>query len=160
MSHRFIPSNSYNPRRPDYADERCERTPSLCARLARILEGKVESNEEGVCVISRSRDLGVEVAGRPARGPLFQDSEFSFQKLDRGDRTLNAGEVVLLQHEVNPFINAIAGEEIDITAVHNHWLFEEPRLIYVHLLSIDEPVCFAEKVARALAVIEQDDCQL
>ena len=40
-----------------------------------------------------------------------------------------------------------------VTALHNHWLFEDPRLMYIHFESIDQPLDFARKVAEALCVL-------
>ena len=45
---------------------------------------------------------------------------------------LNLGETVLLQKEVNPMLDALRSRGIIVTAFHNHWLFEEPRLMYMH----------------------------
>lgn len=45
---------------------------------------------------------------------------------------LNLGETVLLQSEVNPMLDALRKRRIIVTAFHNHWLFEEPRLMYMH----------------------------
>lgn len=39
-------------------------------------------------------------------------------------------------------------------ALHNHWLFDSPRLMYIHFESIDFPLSFARKVAQALATLE------
>jgi hypothetical protein len=36
-----------------------------------------------------------------------------------------------------------------ITAVHNHWLFEEPRLMYMHWENVGDPFEFARKSAEA-----------
>lgn len=44
-------------------------------------------------------------------------------------------------------------EGIIVTALHNHWLFENSRLIYMHFESLDEPLSFARKVRRALKVL-------
>ncbi|MCM2583037.1 DUF1259 domain-containing protein [Bacillus stercoris] len=42
---------------------------------------------------------------------------------------------------------------IIVTAVHNHWLFDKPRLMYIHFESIDKPINFALKVRDALKVL-------
>jgi len=80
---------------------------------------------------------------------------FSFEDMDCEGRTLNLGETVILQEEINPFITALREQGIIVTALHNHWLFEKPRLFYIHFESIDKPLAFARKVARAFEVFEQ-----
>jgi hypothetical protein len=40
-----------------------------------------------------------------------------------------------------------------VTAFHNHWLFENPRLMYIHFEKIDRPIDFARDVRDALQVL-------
>ncbi|MDJ1630356.1 DUF1259 domain-containing protein [Bacillus velezensis] len=40
-----------------------------------------------------------------------------------------------------------------VTSLHNHWLFDKPRLMYIHFEAIDKPVNFALKVRDALKVL-------
>ncbi len=46
---------------------------------------------------------------------------------------------------------------IIVTALHNHWLFDKPRLMYIHFESIDGPISFAKKVRDAMQVLITDD---
>ncbi|EDU37409.1 hypothetical protein CLOSPO_03578 [Clostridium sporogenes ATCC 15579] len=78
---------------------------------------------------------------------------FSFESPDNQGRTLNLGETVILQEEINRFISILRENGILVTALHNHWLFDEPRLMYIHFESIDRPLNFARKVAEALKVL-------
>ncbi|MFA7746463.1 DUF1259 domain-containing protein, partial [Salinicoccus roseus] len=63
------------------------------------------------------------------------------------------GETVLLQVEVNPLMSELRKFGIIVTAVHNHWLFDKPRLMFMHFESIDKPLNFARKVREALRVL-------
>ncbi|WP_133628850.1 DUF1259 domain-containing protein [Fonticella tunisiensis] len=128
----------------------------LCNRFARILEGRVLESRDGLCVVARRRNLSVEIAGRPTQSPLVLDALFSFESMDTLGRTLNLGETVILQEEINRFIRALQRQGILVTALHNHWLFETPRLMYIHFFSIDEPLSFARKVARAFRLLEDN----
>ena len=42
------------------------------------------------------------------------------------------GNPLFSKKEINPFISALRKRGIIVTAVHNHWLFEKPRLMYMH----------------------------
>ena len=53
------------------------------------------------------------------------------------------GETVILQREVNRFISALRNRGIIVTALHNHWLFDKPRLMYMHWEQVSDPVEFA-----------------
>ncbi|MEI4830240.1 DUF1259 domain-containing protein [Bacillus sp. FJAT-53711] len=124
---------------------------TLCGELAKILKGEAEQKND-VCMVTREReDLRVTILGHPTHSEMVISLEFSFEPISNRNETLNLAELVLLQEEVNPFLQAIKkSDEIKVSAIHNHWLFEKPRLIYVHLESVQDPVEFAKEVARAL----------
>lgn len=49
------------------------------------------------------------------------------------------GDFVLLADEVNPVIKALIHSGIVVTALHNHMLFESPRLFFLHFWGFDKP---------------------
>ncbi|WHY03575.1 DUF1259 domain-containing protein [Neobacillus sp. DY30] len=125
----------------------------LCQEFARIL-GATPTVINGVCTATRSRtNIHPVVLGRRAESFMFVPQAFSFENMGSDGRALCLGETVILQEEINPFITRLREEGIIVTALHNHWLFEEPRLMYIHFESIDEPLDFASKVADALEVL-------
>ncbi len=125
----------------------------LCQEFARIL-GATPSVINGVCTATRSRtNIHPVVLGRRAESFMFVPQAFSFENIGKDGRALCLGETVILQDEINPFITRLRKDGIIVTALHNHWLFEEPRLMYIHFESIDEPLDFARKVADALEVL-------
>jgi Domain of Unknown Function (DUF1259) len=129
----------------------------LCQEFARILNS-TPAVINGVCTATRSRtDLHPIVLGRRAESFMFVPQAFSFEGIDREGRALCLGETVILQEEINPFISRLRRNGILVTAFHNHWLFDEPRLMYVHFESIDKPLDFARKVRYALEVLGARD---
>jgi hypothetical protein len=56
------------------------------------------------------------------------------------------GDFVLLAKEVNPVIKALTENGIVVTAVHNHMLYDDPRLFMLHFWAVDDP----EKLAIGL----------
>lgn len=127
---------------------------SLCGNFARILGGS-ESIVNGVCLVQRFRDIPFEILGRRTNSPLVNPQFFTFEDVDRQGNALNLGETVLLQEEVNPFLEELRERNIIVTALHNHWLFEEPRAMYMHFQSIEPPLDFARKVRKALRVLDR-----
>nr|WP_263328568.1 DUF1259 domain-containing protein [Neobacillus sp. Marseille-Q6967] len=126
---------------------------NLCREFARIL-GATPTVINGVCTATRSRtNIHPVVLGRRAESFMFVPQAFSFENVDAEGRALCLGETVILQQEINPFISRLRENGIIVTALHNHWLFEEPRLMYIHFESIDEPLAFAEKTREALDVL-------
>ncbi|MBO8172849.1 MAG: DUF1259 domain-containing protein [Bacillaceae bacterium] len=127
---------------------------TLCRRFARILNG-TPSISNGVCTVSRLRHINVRIFGRRTRSPLVLPQLYSFENRDRRGRALNLGETVILQEEINPYITRLRQGGITVTALHNHWLFENPRLFYIHYQSVEDPIRFARKVARANRVLKR-----
>lgn len=121
---------------------------TLCNRLARIIGG-TGSVTNGACVVQTLRDLNVKILGRRSRSPLTLPFALSVEAKDARGRTLNLGETVILEREINPFITELRKRGIKVTAVHNHWLFQSTSFKYIHWESIDNPVRFVQISAAA-----------
>lgn len=67
-----------------------------------------------------------------------------------GGRAAVTGDFVLIATEVNPVISALRENEIAVTAVHNHMLFESPRLFFMHFWANDDAVKLARGLRSAL----------
>ncbi|MED4135926.1 DUF1259 domain-containing protein [Priestia megaterium] len=130
-----------------------ENRKSLCQEFARILGGMGSLDENGVCLVQKFRTIRFTILGRPTRSPLVTPQFFTFEDVDSRGRALNLGETVLLQEEVNPLLTELRKRDIIVTAVHNHWLFEEPRAMYMHFESVEPPLEFARKVREAFRVL-------
>lgn len=123
----------------------------LCQQFAHILGGRPHV-EHDVCSVERGRPhIQVTIFGRSSHNTL--NSEWSFESLDQQGNALNLGETTLLEDEIYPFMWHLQRNGIMITALHNHWLMETPRLFYLHYASVEEPLSFARKVAEAYRVL-------
>ncbi|HYF94044.1 MAG TPA: DUF1259 domain-containing protein [Symbiobacteriaceae bacterium] len=121
-----------------------------CARLAEIVDG-TPALVNGVCLIQLLRaDLEPTILGRRTRSPLVLPVFFSVESRGESGRTLNLGEAVLTQDEVNTVMRVLRENRIIVTAVHNHWLFEEPRLMYMHWEAVMDPKQFLRASRAAL----------
>lgn len=126
---------------------------TLCQQFAHILGGEMKMSH-GACTVNKDRShIRVTVLGRPSHSGLVS-SMCLFESVDQTGKALNLGETTLLEDEVYPFIWNLQRNGILITALHNHWLFENPRLLYAHYMSIEDPLSFARKVAEANKVLK------
>lgn len=124
----------------------------LCRDFSRII-GASPGVVNGVCVATAQRDLSIRILGRPTDSALVIYALFSFEALDVQGRALNLGETVILQSEANRFISALRRRGLKVTALHNHWLFDSPRTLFIHFEAIKRPLQFARDVRAAFRVI-------
>ena len=67
-----------------------------------------------------------------------------------GEKAATTGDFLLLASEVNPVVKALTEHGIAVTAIHNHMLFESPRLFFLHFWGFDDPVKLANGLKVAL----------
>lgn len=67
-----------------------------------------------------------------------------------GSKVGTTGDFVLLADEVNKVVKALESHGITVTAIHNHMLFDEPRLFMLHFWGVGEPGKIAEGLKAAL----------
>jgi len=75
--------------------------------------------------------------------------------MTKGDGGLNVmmGDLVLLQEEVNPVMSALLDNGLEVTALHNHFFYEEPRIFYMHVHGHGKAIDLAHSVKSALDLI-------
>ncbi len=60
------------------------------------------------------------------------------------------GDFVLLDKEVNPVMKALTDNGVAVTALHNHMLYDNPRLFMMHFWAVDDPAKLAKGLKAAL----------
>src|SRR5207249_4648854 len=97
-------------------------------------------------------DLKVTIAGQSTPTPFGFGGWVAMTKGDTGAEVL-MGDLVLTQDEVNPVMSALLEHGIEVTALHNHFFFEEPRLFYMHVHGHGEAMNLAHSIKPALDLI-------
>jgi len=97
-------------------------------------------------------DLNVTVANVKTPTPFGFGGWVAMTK-GTGGMDVMMGDLVLTQDEVNPVMSALLDNGIDVTAVHNHFFWEEPRVFYMHVHGHGKPADLARKVKPALDLI-------
>ncbi|MFY4775801.1 DUF1259 domain-containing protein [Metabacillus sp. RGM 3146] len=123
---------------------------SICAQFAAILKGKSTVNQ-GSCSVSLHRNFTVSVQGRKSTSVL--PAGVVFESLDPRGHALNLAEIALLQEEIPAFMSSVVQQNLIVSALHNHWLFMNPQIMYIHIQSVESPISFAEKMARAFSYL-------
>lgn len=99
--------------------------------IARITGRKPEVTG-GVTKISVPRaDLAVRVAGVAIVPFQGLTSWAAFEVA--GSESMVMGDIVLTEDEVNPALSAALDNGLEVTALHNHFAFDEPRVMFMHI---------------------------
>ncbi|MCJ8013743.1 DUF1259 domain-containing protein [Paenibacillus sp. KQZ6P-2] len=67
-----------------------------------------------------------------------------------GKQTAVIGEFALLGSEVNPVIDTLRKGNIEISALHNHLIGEQPRILYLHFQALGDAETLARTVKEAI----------
>ena len=97
-------------------------------------------------------DLRVTISGRPVPTPLGFGGWVALTPGSGGSHVM-MGDLVLTEAEVNPVMSALLDNGLDVTALHNHFFHEEPRIFYMHVHGMGAPADLARRVRPALALI-------
>jgi hypothetical protein len=114
------------------------------AIIDRVLGRKGKANG-GVYAVSVPRAGLVKDGGMEVPEAMGSAIAINFQGTG-GGKVATTGDFVLTAQEVNPVIKALRENGIEVTALHNHMLDDQPRLFFMHFWAND----VAEKVAKGL----------
>lgn len=108
--------------------------------------GKVNG---GVYQVSIPRSEAVRSSGIEVPGPMGTATALNFQPTGAGKAAIN-GDLVMKADEVKAVIEALEASGIQVVALHNHMLDEEPRLFFLHFWANDDAVKLARGLRSAL----------
>jgi hypothetical protein len=93
-------------------------------------------------------DLKVTIQGEPVPGAFGFGGWVAFKRAGGG--TMFMSDTVLLQEEVNHVVSAAQANGLEVTAIHNHFFYEEPRIFYMHLHGHGQAAGLARAYAEAI----------
>jgi len=96
-------------------------------------------------------DLKVTVDGVATPTPFGFGGWLAMTKGDGGDVMM--GDLVLLEEEVNPVMSALLDNGLQVTALHNHFFFEDPRIFYMHVMGHGTSAELAKRAKPAIDLI-------
>ena len=95
-------------------------------------------------------DLTVKAGDVVIKPALALVNWAAFIKSD--SNAITYGDLVLLDDEINPAISKLEDNGIELSALHNHLLHENPRVMYIHFVGRGDEVEMAKGIREALAV--------
>src|SRR5258708_12072816 len=125
------------------------------ARIEQITGLKGKWNEkEGVFKVEMPRsDLAVTAAGVKMTPPLGLTAWAAFTSA--GGHTVVMGDMVLTEDQVNPAMSAALDNGLEVTALHNHFFWESPRVMFMHIGGMGDEAKLATGVAKVFEAMKQ-----
>ena len=95
-------------------------------------KGTYSAKEHVFKVSSPRTDIKVQVDGWTMPPFMGLTSYAAFTPM-KGNQLMLMGDTVLLQDEVNAAMSAAFDAGLEVTALHNHFFFDEPKVYFMHI---------------------------
>lgn len=132
------------------------KTPALTAAEISAIEtamgkkGTYKEDEATYTTPFPRNDLKITIKGEAVPISFGFGGWAAIKKTVDGKTAMLMSDTVLLQEEVNPLISAAHANGLEISAIHNHFFYEEPRIFYMHLHGMGTPAELAKKFAATI----------
>jgi hypothetical protein len=125
------------------------------AKIERLTGLNGQMNEkEGVFKVSAPRsDLKVTTAGVKMTPPLGLTSWAAFTRV--GDKTAVMGDTVMTEEQVNAVMSVALDNGLEVTALHNHFFWDSPKVMFMHIGGMGDEAKLAEAVGKVFAKIKE-----
>ncbi len=129
-----------------------QETPSDYQQVLKIV-GKQGDYKANVLKVNIPRnDLHMTIAGYSVPTPFGFSGWFAMTKGTGGEDVV-MGDLVLTQDEVNPVMSALLDHGLEVTALHNHFFWDEPRVFFMHIHGHGKAVDLASDIKPAIDLI-------
>ena len=125
------------------------------AKIEQLTGAKGDLNtQEGVFKVNVPRtDLAVTAAGVKMTPPMGLTSWAAFQQV--GPQTIVMGDIVLLEDQVNPVMSVALTNGLEVTALHNHFFWDTPKVMFMHIGGMGSEETLAGAVGKVFATVKE-----
>src|SRR5215468_10427245 len=125
------------------------------AKIEELTGAKGSLNEkEGVFKVSVPRDdLSVTAGGVKMTPPMGLTSWAAFEKT--GKQTIVMGDIGMLEDQVNPVMSTALDNGLEVTALHNHFCWDSPKVMFMHIGGMGDETALAGAVGKVFARVKE-----
>jgi hypothetical protein len=110
--------------------------------------------KEGVFKVSLPRaDIPANVGGVRVTPPMGLTAWAAFTRAGKHDMVM--GDIVLLEDQVNPVMSAALDAGLEVTALHNHFFWDTPRVMFMHVGGMGDEKTLAAAVGKVFARLKE-----
>src|SRR5262245_32620594 len=117
------------------------------------LKGQLNEKEQVFKVSLPRKDIEAQAAGVKLTPPLGLTAWAAFTRA--GDKVTVMGDMVLTEDQVNPALSAALDNGLEVTALHNHFFWESPRVMFMHIGGAGDEEKLAAAVGKVLAKLKE-----
>jgi Domain of Unknown Function (DUF1259) len=117
------------------------------------VKGELSEKESVFKVTAPRSDLKVTVAGVKMTPPMGLASYAAFTKV--GAKTMVMGDTTLLEDQVNPVMSIALDNGLEVTALHNHFFWDSPKVMFMHIGGMGDEEKLATAVGKVFAKIKE-----
>lgn len=118
------------------------------------LKGTFNKDENVFKVSSPRNDIKISVDGWPMPPFMGLTSWVSFT-VGSSAEAMIMGDLVLFQDEVNPVMSELLENDIKVTALHNHFFYDKPKVFFMHISGEGKADKLAIAVGRVFNKIKE-----
>lgn len=115
------------------------------------LRGTYNASEKTFKVSFPRDDIKVTVDGSVLDPFMGLTSWVTFIQMN-DNNFMAMGDFVLFQDEVNPVLTSFLNNQVDVTALHNHFFYDHPKVYFMHIEGMGDLKALATSVEAALEV--------
>ncbi|MGE5608416.1 MAG: DUF1259 domain-containing protein [Bacillota bacterium] len=125
------------------------------ARIEQLtgLKGKMDAKENVFKVSLPRADIHATTAGLKMTPPMGLTAWAAFTNV--GGHTMIMGDMVMLEDQVNPVMSVALDNGLEVTALHNHFFWDSPKVMFMHIGGMGDEATLASAVGKVFAKIKE-----
>ena len=116
-------------------------------------KGTLDRSEQAFKVSVPRTDLAVTAGGVRITPPMGLTSWAAFKRA--GGHTVVMGDIVLLEDQVNPVMSVALDNGLEVTALHNHFFQDTPKVMFMHIGGMGDEERVAAAVGKVFAKVRE-----